>query len=307
MGKVPLGSARRVPLHARRRGRRPSGRPSRRSRRGASRTRAGGRRRRRGPRCTTSGTRRRRRPSRAASTPAASRSRGRRRPSWSSSRSGSCQHTCGFQSRGRSPASSAAGCSAQPMPPAKPGRFRKMQAPSTRRVLSSRPPCGGRSSPALGCPPVLPLLGGEPLGGGQRGVRVVLVDEVGAVAAAPLLELGGAAGEHALAPVAVDAAPRAREERDVEHPRALLVGSSKLTHSWRSAGRGSAGRPSPSRCHNRRGTVTGVCRAERVAGEFDDIRSGSRGSPRSWPTSPSSGSRRASTPVATSCRSTSAG
>src|SRR5581483_6147498 len=48
---------------------------------------------------------------------------------------GSCQHTDGFQSMGDSPASNAARCRAQPAPPAKPGRLRKMQAPSTTRVL----------------------------------------------------------------------------------------------------------------------------------------------------------------------------
>ena len=53
---------------------------------------------------------------------------------------------------------------------------------------------------------------------------VVLVDEVGAVAAAPLLHLGGAGVEDALAPVAVDAAVVRAQERGVEHPRALLVG-----------------------------------------------------------------------------------
>ena len=48
---------------------------------------------------------------------------------------GSCQHTDGFQSIGDSPASMAARCSAQPAPPSNPGRLRKMQAPSTTRVL----------------------------------------------------------------------------------------------------------------------------------------------------------------------------
>ena len=70
----------------------------------------------------------------------------------------------------------------------------------------------------------LPLLGGEALGVGEHRRLVVLVDEVGAVAAAALLELGGGPGEHALAPVAVDARPRAGEERDVEDPGALFVG-----------------------------------------------------------------------------------
>ena len=53
---------------------------------------------------------------------------------------------------------------------------------------------------------------------------VVVVDEVGAVAAAPLLELGRRAGEHALAAVPEDARPARQQERDVEDPRAVLVG-----------------------------------------------------------------------------------
>ena len=110
------------------------------------------------------------------------------------------------------------------MPPAKPGRFRKMQAPSTRRVLIS-PALFVLVGPALRVPDLveLPLLGGQALGVGQHGGLVVLVDEVGAVAAAPLLQIGGGTGEHALAAGAVDAGPRAGEERHVEDPGAVLV------------------------------------------------------------------------------------
>ncbi len=69
---------------------------------------------------------------------------------------------------------------------------------------------------------VLPFLGGQ---GGRRLLDppgVLLVDQVGAVAAAPLHELGGRPGEHALAPVAEDARPVAGEERGVEDPGPLL-------------------------------------------------------------------------------------
>ena len=57
-------------------------------------------------------------------------------PAAKSTRSGSCQQTEGFHSIGDSPASSAARWRAQPAPPAKPGRLRKMHAPSTTRVAS---------------------------------------------------------------------------------------------------------------------------------------------------------------------------
>ena len=128
------------------------------------------RRRRRGRRCTTSGTRARRRPSRAASTRAASRSPGPTRRCVSTRRSGSCQHTSGFQSRGRSPASSAARCSAQPAPPGKSGRLRKMQASPTRRVTSVPSPLRRIGPPSPhGGPPVLPLLVGQPVGVAERG------------------------------------------------------------------------------------------------------------------------------------------
>ena len=70
---------------------------------------------------------------------------------------------------------------------------------------------------------VLPLVGRQ--GGGRLldPAGVLLVDEVGAVAAAALDELGRGAGEHPLAPVAEDAGPVARQERDVEHPRPLFL------------------------------------------------------------------------------------
>src|ERR1035441_725928 len=48
---------------------------------------------------------------------------------------GSCQQTDGLKSMGDSPESMAAKCNAHPAPPPKPVRLRKMQAPSTTRVL----------------------------------------------------------------------------------------------------------------------------------------------------------------------------
>ncbi len=70
---------------------------------------------------------------------------------------------------------------------------------------------------------VLPLLGRE----GGRGLLdptgVLLVDEVGAVAATALNQFGRRAGENTLAAVPEDAGPVTREERDVEHPRPLLL------------------------------------------------------------------------------------
>ena len=54
--------------------------------------------------------------------------------------------------------------------------------------------------------------------------HVVVVDEVGAVAAAALRQLGRRGVEDALAPGAVDAAVVRAQERGVEHPRPLLVG-----------------------------------------------------------------------------------
>lgn len=56
-------------------------------------------------------------------------------PSCSSRRTGTCQQTSGFQSIGRSPTSKAATWRAHPAPPSKPGRLRKMHAPSTTRVF----------------------------------------------------------------------------------------------------------------------------------------------------------------------------
>ena len=53
---------------------------------------------------------------------------------------------------------------------------------------------------------------------------VVVVDEVGAVAAAPLGQFRRRRVEHPLAPLPVDAAVVRAQERGVEHPCALLLG-----------------------------------------------------------------------------------
>ncbi len=104
-----------------------------------------------------------------------------------------------------------------------------MQASSTRRVT------------VTGSPAVRRLAGGEEAGGDGLVVElhvprleadevlddvgdVVLVDEVGAVAAAALLHRRCIGVEHPLAPGAVDAVVARPQERRVEHPRALLVG-----------------------------------------------------------------------------------
>ena len=112
-----------------------------------------------------------------------------------SSRIGTCQHTLGFQSSGRSPASSAAMCSAQPAPPAKPGPVEEDAG------VVDEPGDGRPSTPSsLGSPgrrnPPRRALAWNCIWSGRRRTNacddvgdVVLVDEVGAVAAAALLEL----------------------------------------------------------------------------------------------------------------------
>ena len=70
---------------------------------------------------------------------------------------------------------------------------------------------------------VLPLGGREGLGDLLDTPCVLLVDQVGAITAAALHELGCGAGEHALAALAEDALPIARQEADVEDPGAFLV------------------------------------------------------------------------------------
>jgi hypothetical protein len=79
-----------------------------------------------------------------------------------------------------------------------------------------------RGGAALGLE--LPLVVGEALRGLLDAPAVLLVDEVGTVAAASLDEFGRGTGQDPLAPVAEDAGPVALEERHVEHPRPLALG-----------------------------------------------------------------------------------
>ena len=141
----------------------------------------------------------------------------------SSRRSGSCQQTSGFSSTWLRPSAMAAMCSAQPAPAGNPGRFRKMQAPSTSRV--PRSPSGSFLTT-----PFRPCLWNCQMSGVSVGRRplhvagVLLPGEVRAVRAAPLRQLGRRTGQHALASVAEDARPGAGQERDVEQPGPFLVG-----------------------------------------------------------------------------------
>ena len=124
-----------------------------------------------------------------------------------SRRTGSCQQTSGLVVSGCTPVRSAMRCSAQPLPPAKPGRLRKTQAPSTTRVRSEPSPLSSaaESSSVQSPRPTggeLPVLVGE---GGDRGGdprQVVVVGEEGAVAAAAVVrpsldDAGAAAAEDA--------------------------------------------------------------------------------------------------------------
>ncbi len=112
-------------------------------------------------------------------------------------------------------------CRAQPAPPAKSGSLWKMQASLTTRVLVA--PSSVSSTPlSAALLVVLPVPWFEPGEGVENGLHVVVVDEVGAVAAAALGEIGRVVVEHALATGAVDAAPVGTQERGVEHPRASV-------------------------------------------------------------------------------------
>jgi hypothetical protein len=69
----------------------------------------------------------------------------------------------------------------------------------------------------------LPLIIGEALGGLFDPATVFFVSEVGPVAAASLDQFGRGTSKNALAAVAEDAGPVAFEERDVKHPRSLVL------------------------------------------------------------------------------------
>ena len=141
-----------------------------------------------------------------------------------------------------------------------------MHAPSTRRVLIS-PALFVLVGPALRCPTSwnCHCSGVRRSAWAEHGGLVVLVDEVGAVAAAALLEVGGGTGEDALAAVAVDAGPRAGEEREVEDPGALFVGVFEADPLVEVVGH--IGSWSGGRALNRTAVACGA-----MAGEFDDIR-----------------------------------
>src|SRR6185295_17551388 len=70
---------------------------------------------------------------------------------------------------------------------------------------------------------VLPVARLEPGEGIEHSLDVVVVDEVGAMGATPLGEVGCIVLQHTLATGAVDAAPVGAKERGVEHPRASIV------------------------------------------------------------------------------------
>ena len=139
---------------------------------------------------------------------------------WSSRRSGSCQHTSGLSVMRSTPRRAPRCGRRSPTPPGKSGLVQEDAG------VVDQPGHGlavlvDVDHVLLGAV-VLPLLGGQ--GGGRLldPPGVLLVDEVGAVAAAALHELGRGPGEHPLAAVAEDAGPVAGQERGVEDPRPLL-------------------------------------------------------------------------------------
>ena len=146
-----------------------------------------------------------------------------------SRRSGTCQHTFGFQSSGRSPASSGGDVQRAPGAAGEAGSVeedagvvdqagdRDLGAVVGRLAGTEEPP-----APGLGVE--LHLVGPEAHEPGDDVGDVLLVDEVGPVAAAPELELRGRLVEDPEAPLAVDAPVVGAQERGVEHPGALLVG-----------------------------------------------------------------------------------
>ena len=140
---------------------------------------------------------------------------------WSSRRSGSCQHTSGLSVMKFTPRRAAAMWKAQP------GAGREVRAVEEDAGVVDQPGHGltvlVRVDDVLLDPVVLPLLRRQGRGGLLHPPGVLLVDEVRPVAAASLHQFGGGPGEHPLAAVAEDAGPVARQERDVEDPRPLLV------------------------------------------------------------------------------------
>ena len=140
-------------------------------------------------------------------------------------RNGSCQHTVGLVSVKCLPVFSACRCNAQPGPASKPGRLRNTHASSCRRVRHS-------SLPALAHTPFLSPIdlnchSSSPsrLASFSTCSLTFFSGLVRAVRAAALHQLGRGLGEHALAALAEDAAPRRHEERHVDLPLlAFLAG-----------------------------------------------------------------------------------
>ena len=118
-------------------------------------------------------------------------------------------------------------CKAHPSPPAKPGRLRKMQAPSITRVWVRVVVAEDAEHPAVcdvGPRPVvvLPLGRREHRGVGGHGHRLLgarrPIAEVGAERAAALVELGCRLGEDALTAASEQALPVRLEELTLEPP-----------------------------------------------------------------------------------------
>ncbi len=139
-------------------------------------------------------------------------------------RIGSCQQTSGLRVCGSTPVRTACWCSAHPAPAGKPGRLRKMQAPSTTLVLRAPSSFSVQSSLLAGGAAdrvVLPLVLAELLDGLRDALPVVLLGEVGAEGAAAVV---GPAGVDALAAAAEDARPAARQPRQVAAVALVRVG-----------------------------------------------------------------------------------
>ena len=214
--------------------------PARRTPAAPSARRARGRWRRRpapGPRaprccrCSTSRGRARRGPSRAGRT---RRWRPRcRRCRRAAPRRGRCAGSAAASTRrawSRAeclPIRSASPCRAQPSPPSKPGRLRKMQAPSWTAVLRS--PSSSVSIQAFLRPRVveLPVLPVEHLHERPDALLVVLVGEVRAERAAAVV---GPLGVDALAALAEDAHPARREPGQVAAEHLVVVGGVAELH-----------------------------------------------------------------------------
>ena len=114
-------------------------------------------------------------------------------------------------------------CSAQPAPAWKSGRLRKMHASLTSLVTIS-PFFLTRVVPSLPLDLNCHWSSVSRLAARLDPRLVLLVGEMGAVAAATLDEFGRGLGEDALAAVTEDAGPIAFEERHVEHPGPLALG-----------------------------------------------------------------------------------